>query len=305
MVLGPIAVVGATSRVGSALIPLLLHSGYDVRPFVSRRGPDPRPLLDLWSLNEVECDRALAGCSIVVLLAAATPTSGSWSAMDYIRLNVMAPLALASWARQAGVKMLHLSGGIVYQHSSGRKLSEGDAIGYSGQGGTYGSSKLLAEIGLRPEVDLGLDLTVIRPSSLYGRRDLGLGLVSRLLSEAMQDGTITINEPTADRINLVHVDDVARAVALLIDNECNGAFNVSSSTQTLLEIATTCADVCGIDGVRVRPSISAARPGRHALDLSTAKIEAAVQWRPQVTLMEGLSQMRDTLLLAPKPSAAI
>jgi nucleoside-diphosphate-sugar epimerase len=225
--------------------------------------------------------------------------------MDYIRLNVMAPVALASWARQAGVKMLHLSGGIVYQHSSGRKLSEGDAIGYSGQGGTYGSSKLLAEIGLRPEVDLGLDLTVIRPSSLYGRRDLGLGLVSRLLSEAMQDGTITINEPTTDRINLVHVDDVARAVALLIDNECNGAFNVSSSTQTLLEIATTCADVCGIDGVRVRPSISAARPGRHALDLSTAKIEAAVQWRPQVTLMEGLSQMRDTLLLAPKPSAAI
>lgn len=291
MVLGPVAVVGATSRVGSALIPLLQESGTEVWPLATRRGSSRLPLVNLASLHERDCDRVLAGCSTIVLLGASTPGTGTGSLREYLQANVVATAAIASWARSSGVDMVYLSGGIVYANPGAQRLREEDPIGYSGMGGSYGTSKLLAEIALQDQVDLGLRLTVLRPSSLYGRRDYESGIIHRLLNEALTSGSITIEEPVSDEVNLVHVDDVAAAISGLIRAEVTGCFNVAADTVSISQVADACASALGQGSITVDVREAPFREPRRIFDLSSDRLRSAIRWKPMIGLEDGLREI--------------
>jgi nucleoside-diphosphate-sugar epimerase len=99
----------------------------------------------------------------------------------------------------------------------------------------------------------------------------------------------TSNHPDARR-DFVHVEDVARALAAIVESGADGAYNVSSgrpaSVRQALEI---------LAGVAGHPELlHFASPPRENWDPDTIygsgeRLAAATGWRPSVGLAEGLA----------------
>ena len=195
--------------------------------------------------------------------------------------------------------MLYISGAIVYADPGLPLQKESYPLGWSGLGGFYGFSKLLAEDTLMRLRQQRLKLCVLRPTSIYGH---GMGtdkMVSRFLETAARGGVIGLSHPVDDRVDIVHASDVSEAVVASLKAECYETLNVSSGKPvSILELAEACVAVAGSGRIEIRGDRPAKyKPAvKYSLDISRAgKI---IHWRPYVDLHKGLSMLlRRQLLL--------
>lgn len=196
-------VLGGTGFVGRALVALLVAraggaGGQIVVP--SRRPQRHKALASLPGVQLVEADvhdqgtlvRLLAGCDAVVNLVAIL--HGSMAAFE--RTHVALPRTLAQACRQAAVRrVVHVSAlGITAQPPSNylRSKAAGEAVLSAG----------------------GLELTLLRPSVIFGAEDRFLNLfatMQKLLPLVPLAGAQARFQP-------VWVEDVARAIAACLDD---------------------------------------------------------------------------------------
>lgn len=95
--------------------------------------------------------------------------------------------------------------------------------------------------------EYGLAVQAVRPSTVFGaRRASGFPWLSRLVEDALGDGTHIPYAPDA-RMNLVHVDDVARLFVEVAsaDEPTQSAYNTGGHTLTIAEIASAVEDATG------------------------------------------------------------
>lgn len=257
-----ILVLGATGFVGRSVCEKLVErsGGGDGRiRIASRRIQRVRhlqllPTVELAEAN-VHDDAALAhllrGTDVVINLIAIL--HGSKSELE--RVHVRLPERLAKACRQAGVKrVIHVS-----------------ALGAGGDAPSeYLRSKARGETALK---DAGLDLTIFRPSVIFGERDRFLNLFASLQSVFP---VMPLGGADA-RFQPVWVDDVAAAIVRAIDDpttiglaiECCGP-----RVYTLRELVEASGRWSG----RERPVI--------ALPLALARLQALVlELLPGRTLM--------------------
>jgi uncharacterized protein YbjT (DUF2867 family) len=196
-------VLGGTGFVGRALIAQLVEraGGGGIQIVVpSRRPPRHKALASLPGVQLVAADvhdpaalaRLLVGCDAVVNLVAIL----HGSAADFDRVHVALPRTLAEACRGAGV----------------RRLVHVSALGADAQApSNYLRSKAAAEAVLQ---QAGLDLTLLRPSVIFGAEDRFLNLFG-----AMQKLLPVVPLAGADaRFQPVWVEDVARAIATCLDD---------------------------------------------------------------------------------------
>jgi len=153
----------------------------------------------------------------------------------------------------------------------------------------YGTAKLAGEEYLAAWNRLkGTRHTTLRFGNVYGpRQETGLegGVVAIFLDAMASRQETTIFGDGAQTRDFVHVDDIVNAVMLAPGK--GGVFNVGSGAETsVLELHERCRAVSG-DGRE--PKMAPPREGdlkRSALDVSRAERE--LDWRPQVSLDEGL-----------------
>ena len=206
--------------------------------------------------------------------------------------NVRACFNLADWSRSRGVKMTFISGAIVYLDPFARNIVETSMTGFSGLGGIYGSSKLLAEDVMRRQASLGLDLVILRPSSIYGD---GLGadkMVAKFLAKASQDEDIRLRQRIDDGYNMVHAADVAEAAIAAIRHDASGIFNIGAEKcLTLLDIAKSCVDAVGAGSVSFDGSEDCPRSARQLFSVNCELAAQHMDWRPRVSFEAGLTLM--------------
>ncbi|RZU02175.1 complex I NDUFA9 subunit family protein [Rivibacter subsaxonicus] len=196
-------VLGGTGFVGSALAAQLVTraGGGDTQIVVpSRRPPRHKALASLPGVQLVQADvhdpaaleRLLAGCDAVVNLVAIL----HGSAAEFERTHVALPRTLAQACVQTGVRrVMHLS-----------------ALGVGPQApSNYLRSKAAGEAVLR---EAGLDLTLLRPSVIFGAGDRFLNLFASL-----QKSFPLMPLAGADAaFQPVWVEDVARAILACLDD---------------------------------------------------------------------------------------
>lgn len=196
-------VLGATGFVGRTVCEKLVErsGGADGRIRVAtRRLGNARHLQLLPTVElaeaDVHDDRALAGLlrdtDVVINLVAVL----HGSAAEFDRVHVKLPARLATACKAAGVRrVIHVS-----------------ALGASIDGPSeYQRSKARGEAALR---SAGLDLTVLRPSVIFGERDSFLNLFATL-----QSVFPVMPLAGADaRFQPVWVDDVATAIVRCVDD---------------------------------------------------------------------------------------
>ena len=292
MVLGRVGLTGATGMLGCHLQSALNAAGVDVVS-VSRTSKDGVAVWDLakW-LKHDELDQLFSGVQAIVHAGALVQSTDQVDQSNMYDTNVRACFNLGQWALSRDIPLVHISGAIVYADPFLPIQDESAPLGFSGLGGFYGFSKLLAEDVLLRLRQQGLNLALLRPTSIYGHGIDERKMVKHFLSLALADNVIELSEPTEDRVDLVHAADIARAVVAVLRHESWNTLNLASGDPISIKaLAEACVEVSGrgrivISGHRPRDS----RPKvTYSLNISRAK--ESLGWAPVIGISRGLKML--------------
>ncbi len=229
-------VTGGTGLLGSHIVEQLRRRGRRVRALV-RRGSDTS-WLKTQDVELVEGDitdaasltRACAGVRNVYHAAARVGDWGPWE--DFVRVSIDGTRNLLEAAIAAGVeRFLHISSISAYGHidGAGLVLDETAPLGRQlARWSYYSRAKVAAEeLVWAAHRDKRIDVTVIRPSWLYGPRDRAtlerlIAAIRGRKSKLLGDGT--------NRLSVVHAANVAEASILAAESDCakGEAYNCSN-----------------------------------------------------------------------------
>lgn len=234
-----IAITGASGNVGTALLIRLGGKGEHELVGVSRRQPPDVPPYSWarWHTLDVGDDGAeeqladaFTGADAVVHLAWAIQPSHDRAYQR--RANQEGTLAVARAARAAGVRhLVHMSSVGTYAPGAGQWVDESwPATGVLTS--PYSVDKATAERLLNP-FENDLTITRVRPALIL--QDAAASEISRYFLgpfvpiAALRRGVVRRAPlPRELRIQLVHSDDVAEALALVLAQRAGGSFNVAA-----------------------------------------------------------------------------
>lgn len=152
-----------------------------------------------------------AGSDAILHLAGAVGYGVSWDACR--ALNVLGTENIAAEALNSGVRrFIHMSSVSVYGRVADAPITEDFPLKKIGD--PYGDTKIEAEILLQNMADQNrIDLTIIRPTMVYGPGDM---LFFPKVEENLKSGSARIIGAGTNRVDAVHIDDVADFVCLAV-----------------------------------------------------------------------------------------
>ena len=294
MVLNAVGVTGATGMLGRHIIAALADHQIPAvpvsRPNASLKSQSHWDLLR-WGSFEM-FDRLFPGVTQVVHAGAYVPDGPVENEADMFDANVRACFNLSEWAKARSVRIIFVSGAIVYKDPYAAMNSEGSMTGFSDIAGLYEWSKIMAEDIFARQAELGLKLSIVRPTSIYGYGLSSSKMLSRFLDLAASKQEIRISRPVMDAFDLIHASDVALAVKALIEKDVDGIFNIGAGqTVSLEEIAQHCVKVAGSGKVVVEGFNSKKRRPRTLFSVNCNASAKQLQWKCMVDLETGLRRM--------------
>jgi nucleoside-diphosphate-sugar epimerase len=257
-----VLVTGNLGYLGPAVVSSLQEAEHEII------GLDSGFFVDAWpeegpSVPTIGCDlrdvtaEHVGGCDAVVHLAGLSNDPLGLLDPDLTEaINVAATLRLARLARDVGVRrFLFSSSCSVYGAAAQAWVDESTP---PRPVTPYGLSKVAAERGLAALADSSFCVTSVRNATAFGyspnlRTDL---VVNDLVADAYLHGEIRLNSDGLAWRPLVHVEDIARALVLMLAAPAatisGQVFNVGADDQnyTVMEIARTVAAL--VPGAQVR-----------------------------------------------------
>lgn len=211
-------------------------------------------------------------------------------AQDMLDINVSAPLQLAKFGVQIGVKyFIYASSGGVYTEN-GISLNELSCIDATKKLGFYLNSKLSAEMLLKNYASLFKTFAIIRPFFMYGVGQNRTMLLPRLIDNVMQHKEITLNGEDGIRINPIYVTDAVNAILKILDIEGEYTINIAGNeVVSLRQICLTIGDI-----ILETPSFKCdqSQPNNLIADISLMK---NLLQKPQISLYDGISMLVKSL----------
>jgi len=207
--------------------------------------------------------------------------------------NVRSVQWLAQYALEKRLAFRFVSGSTVYANPYAMDIREDDDLSPNGFGGFYGSSKFFAEKILEYYAQQGLRVTILRPSSIYGRGISANKLIARYLTQAMNGEEIIMTPPLDQSFNLIFAEDVAVALALASEQDITGTFNIAGFNYAIRDIAETCIKVAAAGKLIIDYVETDAQPKplMSLFDLDDSKIRRVLGYDHRTTLHDGLMSM--------------
>ena len=179
-------------------------------------------------------------------------------------------MALLEAAKANNVKrFVYISSSMVYGDFT-EDVSEDAPCNPIGQ---YGIMKLAGEHLVKDYHRRGcFDYTIIRPSAVYGPRDIEDRVVSKFLLAAMRNQTLKV-KGAGEMLDFTFVDDAADGIvaAALDANGANNTFNITrSASHTLLDAANLAISLVGQGKVEIQDK-DAEYPSRASLKIDRAR----------------------------------
>lgn len=176
-------------------------------------------------------------------------------------------------------------------------LSSGGAIYGEATGATeetlpapqnpYGAHKLAAESYVRFS---GLPHGIVRFSNVYGPRQrpgLEGGVIAIFIDACRTTGRVTVFGDGLQTRDFLHVDDAVSATLAVATARVSGTWNVATGTATtILELLAHVERLVGRQAVVIREPRRAGDVATSSL--SAARLSAELDWRPMLTLPDGL-----------------
>lgn len=316
-----VLVTGASGFLGRATAAALRDAGHEVRTF-QRRPSGVAGVTDVAG-TMVDPDalrRAVDGVEAVVHLAAKVSLAGDPA--DFVRVNVDGTRSLVDAARRSGVRrFVFVSSPSVAHTGSSLVGAEAGPAEPSRARGDYARTKAAAEL-----IALGTDapdfaVVAVRPHLVWGPGDTQL--IGQIVDRA-RAGRLPVLDSGAALIDTLYVDNAASAMVAALDRAEDDGVHGNAFVVTNGEprpVADLLAGICTASGVpvprlhvpagiaraagslveavwRVRPGADEPPMTRFlAEQLSTAHwfdqrhTRRALQWRPSVSIDEGLARL--------------
>ncbi len=297
MVLNNLALTGSSGMLGSHIRECIENNDNVTLIPISRTSS--KNILKSWDQTEWKSneyfDDIFEDTKVIIHAGAMVDSRGNADTKKIYDANVRSCLNIGNWAIERDVAIIYISGAIVYEDTFKLKQKESSKKGWHGYGGFYGFSKLLAEDIFLRLADKGLKLSILRPTSIYGKGMPKDSIISSFLSKASNGEIIKIKEPVDEKVDLIHASDVANAVELIIKQEEWGIFNLSSGNPvSIQEIAESCISLnAGESEIKIcgKSNQNSSNLIRYSLDNTYA--EKTLNWSPKIDLLSGLKLMKD------------
>jgi UDP-glucose 4-epimerase len=287
-----VLVTGGAGFIGSHVVDRLIAAGHRPRIFDRRPSPWHRsgafdPCIgDLGELARLQA--AMAGCSIVVHLAAAADVDAVRAdPLEAERRNARGTVNVLEAARRSGVKRV-LYASTIWVYSDTPAACHVEDIGLCPPAHLYTATKLTGELYCRSYHALyGLDYTVMRFGIPYGPRARPTTVVARFVDRALAGEPLLVAGDGRQTRRFVYVEDLADGVVRALAPEAaNRTYNlVGNEDTTIVEIAEAVRDLIG--GVEIVHT--GARPGDFAgVPISGARAARELGWEARTPFQEGL-----------------
>jgi len=209
-----IGVIGATGVVGRNVVPRLLANGHAVRAIVRRAEAAPRfaaigaetAVADIFDTDALTA--ALSGCDAAINVATAVPRPGDASEWDQnTNVRVDGTRSFLSAATAAGVaRVLHQSIAMINKSDGGAWVDEASPY--------YATPHTQSAVDLETLARANdLDWRIVRCALFYGP---GTGFEDFWRGRA-HDGSLQVPGDGEGYLSLIHISDVATAVAAAIE----------------------------------------------------------------------------------------
>jgi UDP-glucose 4-epimerase len=204
-----VIVFGGSGFVGSHVADALTQAGhavtlFDLRP--SRYLQDNQQFIQGDILDLAAVQKAIAGQDVVYNFAGLADLNEALERpIDTVRLNILGCVNLLQAAQAANVKRFVFASSIYV---------------YSDSGGFYRASKQACELYVEEFQRLhGLNYTILRFGTLYGRRADETNSVHRYLRQALLERKISATGTGNEVREYIHVSDAARISIEILDPE--------------------------------------------------------------------------------------
>lgn len=230
-----IAVTGANGGIGSRLIDILNAQGHNILALSRRRPLDPNVAWSPYSLSDRVAATAekLHGIDLVVHLAATVPGPASGDQLEgcFWDHTVLGTQLLVDAMSQAKVGRLILAGAANIYKPDRAEADEDSPVGPQSRV-LYLASKAAQEwIAASMCKEKAIGYAVMRISSVVGD---GRSIIDRLASDLASGNTVRIDDGAAFGADFIDCEDVCRGLAMAVELDLNGAYNLSTGTRTEL-----------------------------------------------------------------------
>ena len=301
-----VVVTGGAGFIGSNLCRTLLEHGAKVTVFDNLYSGKIEFIEDLMDkgLNFVQGDirdpaaleKATKNCEAIFHLAAQTSVPFSMeNPKEDCEINVVGTLNVLEAARKAGARMVFASSCAVYGNPEKRPTPETyptHPIAF------YGLTKLLGENYCRfYQETYGLEVVMLRIFNVYGPNCHGAiyDFLNKLRKTPDKLEVLGTGKQSRD---FVYVSDMVDALikAATSPAAAGQAFNVGTGTTTsVAELAKMIVEILGLENVEIYFKGGQAWAGDMNITLAdNSKAVNKLQWRPQVSLKEGLKKLIST-----------
>lgn len=198
----------------------------------------------------------------------------------YINCSTSEVYSMQSWNENGGVKESDYLSMSTAEHS---------------QRTSYACGKLMTEFFMKDAVDKGkIKGCSIRFANVYSKHErFAEHIIPHIIDNLLESHTVTLLENSkVNKRTFLHNIDSCRAVMELIDSESaldGTVYNVATDEEiTIIDLTKKIAEKMGIDDVKIIfEGYRKSDPERRLL--STEKIRSRTNWRPVVSLEEGLT----------------
>lgn len=184
-------------------------------------------------------------------------------------------------------KVIYLGSAAEY----GRSTSPVDENAATAPVDVYGQSKVLETSFMSSLAKIGVSITVVRPSSVYGPRQSGSMLIPSALRAAASGQRLDVMHPSAVR-DYLYVEDLADAFVKMVKSDISLApvINLSSGHEvTIKEIADRVESALNLQGKLFTFPAEHADLGEHDIvRINSTLARTCLAWEPKVSLDEGV-----------------
>ncbi len=200
-----------------------------------------------------------------------------------LRDNLQTTIDAVNNAKKHNLKLIFSSSGGIYGSALTKPWKESDT---AKPDTLYGLSKLYAEQYINYS---GITSTILRYPNVYGPHN-AKGVIYSFLNEITQKGTVTILGNGEQRRDFLHVHDACTAIELASKSNEIGIFNVSNESFSLNEVVELLKRLFKKD-FEVIHLPSDENNKLQNLNLDSTKIRSVLNWKPTISLEEGLSEL--------------
>lgn len=301
-----ILVTGADGFIGSHLTDMLLNQGYRVRALSQYNSfnywgwleGNRHPNLEVVCGDVRDpnfCREITRGCSVVFHLAALIAIPYSYVAPDsYVDTNIKGTLNMVQAARDCGVERIVVtSTSEVY--GTARYVPIDEKHPRQPQS-PYSATKIGADaLAMSFYNTFGLPVVIARPFNTYGPRQSARAIIPTIISQiASGRREIAVGDLTPTR-DFNFVEDTCRGFIALGSTPGIEGRDINIATGTEVSMEQTLRTIARLMDAGIRWVVDPARlrPGKsevRRLCGDNSVITSLTDWRPQVTLEEGLKR---------------